>query len=92
MLHRSYRKNDKRAKSEHLELYDLKKDPGESENIADKLKHIVEDLKKFAMSNYRELIPPKIGLQSMFIVSYILKTLKQQQENLFLQPKQTSDY
>ena len=92
MLHRSYRKNDKRAKSEHLELYDLKKDPGESENIADKLKHIVEDLKKFAMSNYRELIPPKIGLQSMFIVSYILKTLKQKQENLFLQPKQTSDY
>ena len=55
---------------EHLELYDLKTDPRETKNIADKQKDIVENLKKFAVSNYKELVPPKIGLQSMFIVSY----------------------
>ena len=70
MLYRSYRKNAERAKKEHLELYDLKTDPRETKNIADKQKDIVENLKKFAVSNYEELVPPKVGLQSMFIVSY----------------------
>ena len=76
MLHRSYRKNDKRANMERLELYDLKTDPRETENIAEVHKDIVENLKKFAMSNYKDLIPPKIGLQSMFIVSVYTHNLK----------------
>ena len=74
MLHRSYRKNAKRAKTENVELYDLKTDPGETRNIADKLTHTVETLKKFAMSKYKELVPPKVGLQSMFIVSIYCTT------------------
>ena len=45
------------------------RDPGETQNIADKYPYITENMKKVALSYYRDLVPPKTGLQSMFIVS-----------------------
>ena len=76
MLHRSYRKNSKRLKKPAVELYDLRRDPGETQNIADKHPYITENMKKVALSYYKDLVPPKTGLQSMFIVSIVIPSME----------------
>lgn len=69
MLHRSYRD----AKSDGglvvddqvLELYNLDKDPGETNNLAMHRMDIVLKLKTLALNHYRDVIPPRfMGLQT----------------------------
>jgi len=69
MLHRSYRD----AKSngglvvddQVLELYNLEKDPGETNNLAMNRMDMVLKLKSLALNHYRDVIPPRfMGLQT----------------------------
>ena len=45
-------------------LYNLEHDPGEKRNIANKNMDLVKELQEFSMSHYKNMVPPKIGLQS----------------------------
>ena len=47
-----------------MELYNLEQDPGEKRNIANKNMDLVKELQEFSMSHYKNMVPPKMGLQS----------------------------
>ena len=51
----------------------MEQDPGEKRNIANKNMDLVKELQEFSMSHYKNMVPPKMGLQSFSRVRSFLR-------------------